>query len=544
VEAHDAAANVAPEATLRQESPEVAWNSTYTRVLSSTSVLDVRYSGFHGTFKLTPYNGDVPGWYDADEDYYAVNAFYHYKADRDRNEIAASLAKLHGKHTAKAGAEYELSGARSAYGYNGGKLIEASFGQPYFALLYDGYSKDDSIARISAFAQDEWKAGPHFTLNPGVRFDRVAGSNQHLNDQVFATNSVAPRIGFAWTTGTSIVRGHYGWYFDAARTSFFDLVDPQIAPIYGVDIDAHLTPTGAVFLDTPGKNHTIDTHLQQPRMQQATVGFERPMFGMAVAITGIYRRNDRFVEDVLQFAPADFTTVVVADPGPDGAPGNTDDTTQTVTLYRQRTNVLSNQYMITNPNGAFRQYEGVQVIASRLSDRWQMHASYVLSRTTGNYDNISNAGNDPVEYNDPNTDPRSQPLREGQLTHDNTHLVKALGTYRGPWKLLMSAVFYYTSGDTFTRTVRTTRTQTPQGRLDVFVEPRGGSRYDSQPRLDARLERRFAVGGGALGVLVEAFNITNDAAVTSETTRSGLFYGTPQSVVPARRIRLGATYRF
>jgi len=546
VDAHDAAANVAPDATLRQQSPEVAWNGAYKRVLSSTSILDIRYSGFHGTFKLTPYNGDTPGWYDTDEDYYAVNAFYHYEARRDRNEIAARLGKFlrDGRHATAVGAEFEGSGAASAYGYNGGKFVEASFGQPYFAFLYDGYSKDDAIARISAFAQDEWKAGAHFTVNPGVRFDRITGSNQHLGDQVFATSSVAPRIGFAWTAGKSVVRGHYGWYFDAARTSFFDLVDPQITPVYGAEIDARLNPTGGVFLDTPGKNHTIDAHLQQPRMQQATVGLERSMFGLAVAITGIYRRNDRFVEDALQFAPADFTTVVVADPGPDGAAGNSDDTGQTVTVYRQRTNVVNNQYLITNPAGAFRQYQGLQVVATRLTDRWQLHASYVLSRTTGNYDNVSDAGNDPVEYNDPNTDPRSQPLREGQLTHDNTHLVKALGTYRGPWKLLMSAVFYYTSGDTFTRTLRTTGTQTPQGRLDVFVEPRGASRYDGQPRLDARVERRFGLGGGALGVLVEAFNITNDAAVTSQTTRSGLFYGAPQSVVTARRIRLGATYRF
>jgi len=546
VEGHDAAANVAPEATLRQQSPEVAWKGAYTRVLSRSSTVDVSYSGFVGSFKLTPYNGDVPGWYDPDEDYYAVNGFYHYKADRIRHQAAADFTKLlrDGKHSTKAGAEFERSGARSAYGYNGGKLIEASFGVPYFAHLYDGYSKDDSILRISAFVQDEWQAGAHFTVNPGIRFDRITGSNGHLNDQVFATNSIAPRIGFGWIAGKTTVRGHYGWYFDAARTSFFDLVDPQINAVYGVDVDSRLNPTSAVFLDTPGKNHTIDSGLQQPRMQQATFGVERRMFGMDVAITGIYRRNDKFIDDVLQFAPADFTTVVVADPGPDGALGNTDDTRQTVTLYRQRTNPLNNQYLITNPDGAFRQYEGVRIAASRLVERWQLHASYVLSRTTGNYDNVSNAGNDPLEYNDPNTDPRYQPLRDGQLTHDNTHLVKALGTYRGPLKLLMSAVFYYTTGDTFTRTLRTTRTQTPQGRTDVFVEPRGGSRYDAQLRLDARVERRFAIGGGAIGVLVEAFNVANDATVTAQTTRSGLFYAAPQSIVPARRIRVGATYRF
>jgi hypothetical protein len=541
---YDAAATDAPAATRRQQSPEVAWNGTFKRILSKDSVFDLTYSGFRGSFKLSPYNGDIPGWYDADEDYYAVNAFYHYKADRVRNQVTASLVRISGAHGLKGGAEFERSGARSVYGYNGGKFIEASFGQPYFAYLYDGYSKDDSITRISAFVQDEWKAGEHFTLNPGVRFDRVTGSNRHTGDQVFATNAVAPRIGFAWTAGTATIRGHYGWYFDAARTSFFDLVDPQINPVYGVDVDSRLNPTSAVFIDTPGSNHTIDSSLRQPRMQQATIGLERRMWGMSLAITEIYRRTDRFIDDVLQFAPADFTTTVIADPGPDGARGNADDTTQTATLYRQRTSALTNQYLITNPAGAFRQYQGIQIAASRLRERWQLHASYVLSNTTGNYDNVSNAGNDPSEYNDPNTDPRYQPLRKGHLTHDNTHLAKAMGTYRGPFNLLMSAVFYYTTGDTFTRTLRTTRTQTPQGRIDVFIEPRGASRYDAQPRLDARVERRFALGGGALGVMLEAFNVTNDAAVTSQTTRSGIFYGIPQAIVLARRLRVGATYRF
>jgi len=312
-----------------------------------------------------------------------------------------------------------------------------------------------------------------------------------------------------------------------------------------VDVDSRLNFTSPVFIDTPGKNHTIDGSLKQPRMQQATLGFERRMFGFSMAVTGIFRRNDRFIDDVLQFAPADFATLVVADPGPDGAVGNGDDTGQTTTLYRQRTSAQGNEYLITNPDGAFRQYEGLQVAATRwLGRRWQMHASYVLSRTTGNYDNISNAGNDAAEHNDPNTDPRYQPLRDGRLTHDNTQLGKVMGTYRAPFKLMLSGVFYYTSGDTFTRTIRTTRTQTPQGRRDVFIEPRGASRYDDQMRLDARVERRFGLGGGSLGLMVEAFNVFNDDAVTEQTTRSGLFFGAPQRIVPPRRLRIGATYRF
>ena len=546
-EAHDAAANVAPEATLRQSSPEAAWNGTYKRILSMDSTLNVAYSGFRGSFKLTPYNGDIPGWYDADEDYYAVNAFYRYKADRIRNRVLGSLTRSTARHYAKTGVEFERSIARSEYAYNGGKLIEASSGTPFFALLYDGYSKDDTTTRISAYAQDQWNTSGRFMLTGGVRFDRVTGTNTHAGDQVFATNSVAPRAGFVWEAGATTFRGHYGWYFDAARTSYFDLIDPDIHPIYGVDIDRRLNPIGSVFVDTPGRNHTIDGSLKQPRMQQATLGLERRLFGLQTAITGIYRRTDHFIDDVLdspRVTPADFPTLAVADPGPDGANGNSDDTNTAVTLYRQRSNPLNNAYLITNPSGAFRQYEGIQIAATRAAERWMLHGSYVLSRTTGNYDNISDAGNDPTEYNDPNTDPRTQPLRRGRLTHDNTHLAKAIGTYRGPLGLLLSGVFYYTSGDTFTRTLRTTRAQTPQGRIDVFVEPRGASRYDAQLRLDARVERQFRVAGGRLGAMVEGFNLTNDATITAQTTRSGLFFGTPQAIVPGRRLRVGATYRF
>jgi hypothetical protein len=60
-----------------------------------------------------------------------------------------------------------------------------------------------------------------------------------------------------------------------------------------------------------------------------------------------------------------------------------------------------------------------------------------------------------------------------------------------------------------------------------------------------RIEKQFLIGGSRrLGVTFEGFNMTNNAAVTSRTTRSGTAYFTPLELVSPRRFRVGAVLRF
>ena len=60
---------------------------------------------------------DLPGWYDVDEDFYSVNSYYFYKADRVRHQANASLTKyasgFAGEHNLKFGAEFERSYVKS-----------------------------------------------------------------------------------------------------------------------------------------------------------------------------------------------------------------------------------------------------------------------------------------------------------------------------------------------------------------------------------------------------------------------------------------------
>jgi hypothetical protein len=62
------------------------------------------------------------------------------------------------------------------------------------------------------YAQDEWKAGSHLTLNAGLRYDL-----QFLKTIATDTDNLSPRLGFAWSAmghGRTVVRGSYGLFYD------------------------------------------------------------------------------------------------------------------------------------------------------------------------------------------------------------------------------------------------------------------------------------------------------------------------------------------
>lgn len=550
VDGRDASAIVAPIATIHQRSPETSWNTNYTRILSSHSVFDVKYSGFDGYYALDPYNGvNTPGWYDVADNFYSKNSYYFYSADRERHQVNAALttysSRFAGDHNFKFGAEFERSTTRNQQGYSGGRVIYADAGVPYGANYWDGYIKDDANTRTAIYAQDQWLVSSRVTIDAGLRLDVHRGTDRLLGETVYRSHPLAPRIGLAYKLtddGKTVVKAHYGLYYDGAKASYYDLLSPSIAAYYYADINpVSLAPLAPLSITAPGGNRTMDDDIGHPRMIQAIAGLERELWpGWGAGVTGIYRKNDRFIDDVL--LNGRFSTSQEPDPGPDGIRGTSDDSGVTLTAYRQSDDPIDNEYLITNPPEAYRRYTGVEMrLRRREANNWMMDVSWVISKITGTEDNFSSLGNG-SEFDDPNQDVRFQPLREGRLGGDSTHLFKALGAWRLPWQIRAAGVFYYTSGATFARTLRVT---VPQGRKDLFVEQRGSQRLDGQPRLDVKLERRFALTPTKrLGVTVEGFNLLNDDAVTSRTTRSGATYFTPNGLVPARRFRLGLVYRF
>jgi hypothetical protein len=549
IEGRGAASNVEPAATVKERAPEIAWNGNYTKVLSPSSVFDVKYSGYWGYYYLDPYNGyDTMGWYDPALDFYSVNSYYFYYADRTRHQANASLTKFAsgfaGEHNLKFGAEFERSYSKNELGYPGGGYILASYGVPYYAYLGGDYIQDAINTRFSVFAQDAWSVGPKLTVNAGVRFDNYRGFLKALDDTVFNTKAWGPRVGFAYDlrgNGRTVIRGHYGRYYDGAKASYYNLLNGE-SPTFGVYIDpVTLAPISETYLISPGTSvATIDPDIKQPRLDQAIVGVDHELFAnFSVGANFIYRKNSDFVEDVL--VNGEFERLELPDPGPDGEEGTADDPGTLLTVFNQLNDQADNRFLITNPDDAFRRYRGVELLANkRFTNGWMLQASWVISKITGNINNTSATGNS-TEYDDPNLNPSFQPFREGRLGRDNTHIAKVLWGYRLPLDVMLSGAYYYTTGGTITRTVRFSL---DQGRTDVFAEPRGSERLDGQSKFDIKLQKDFRVANGRLGVTLESFNLFNSGPVDDVITRSGSTFLQPQSVVAPRTWRIGGVFRF
>jgi hypothetical protein len=195
--------------TIIQDSPEWVYNAQYRKVFGSSTFLEAKFTGYWGYYDLNPTSKD-PNHYDIVTGQITGGAGYVFQADRTRNQLNASLtryAKMAGTHNFKFGVEIERSTIqdRSAYvGPNDTYYVDY-LGKPYYAYS-SAYDLQGTNKRESYYAQDQWKAG-RFTANLGLRYDNIRGHSTVLNQNIFHTRSVGPRLGFALdVTGKGIGR--------------------------------------------------------------------------------------------------------------------------------------------------------------------------------------------------------------------------------------------------------------------------------------------------------------------------------------------------
>ncbi|MGB8953297.1 MAG: carboxypeptidase regulatory-like domain-containing protein [Candidatus Aminicenantales bacterium] len=538
-----------PDATRDQDSPEFYFNFGLLHVFSEKTFFEAKFAGFISKYLLMPHMGyDLPGHYDYNTLMYTVNYSTYYHAYRNRYSFNASLSHhaedfIKGSHDFKFGIDGEINPTRTEYGYPGNIRYYDRDGQPYRAAQYEGYSTKATNYRMSAYIMDSWALSDKIKINPGIRFNYYRGNLDAVGTVFKPQIGIAPRIGITYDIfgdHSTALKFHYGKYYDNIITYLYTALAPK--PDYialGYDSTAG---TWYERYTIPWENlYSIDDTIRMPYMHQFTVGLEREVTrDLSVAVNYIYRTNKDMIDRV------NLTGGFEAMQYYDEFSG------KTITVYNQ-INPGEDKYIITNikkgkypiiPFEPSRKYSGVEfVINKRFSNNWQVLASYVYGKATGNNDNYYGASNNSsLGVSDMFTDPNYQINAEGRLSFDPTHMLKIQGSIILPFDINVASYFLYISGNPWTPQI-----VAPLDQADIYVnaEPLGSRRLPAQTRLDLRVEKILRFGQNMrVGVTVEVFNIFNAGTTTWVTTEYSSDFGLTGGIVRPRAFRTGLRFFF
>jgi outer membrane receptor protein involved in Fe transport len=436
----------------------------------------------------------------------------------------------------------------------------------------------------SFYAGDDWKFAKNFQLSFGIRWDYQQsysdGGATYLKFNNFDDNA-APRFGFIWDftgKGRGKLFANYAQFIEAPIPLDVNIRagggDTQTDKNFNVDrLNA---PAGALIVPGVSTGATnlgadatpIDPGLKPQSIREFTFGAEYEVGGdITIGTRGTYRAMVNVIEDG-SFDDGD--TYFIFNPGRIGA-GTTEENACNGDPATGRAPQCFGR--------AQRFYRGIEFTATkRFTNNFQFIASYVFSSLIGNYEGLFRNDNGQSDPNITSLFDLQSLLNNtyGRLPNDRPHQFKFNGSYRTPWKLLLSGNFYAQSGVPFnqliphpiygnnegfgvirgTAIVPTVSASEPG--FPNVVESIGSNRSPTTMNLDLGVYYPIRVGEGKeLRLTGDWFNVFNSQrAVTLDQTfslNSGVtgvppvpnpFYGSALLVQAPSAFRFGAKFTF
>jgi outer membrane receptor protein involved in Fe transport len=317
----------------------------------------------------------------------------------------------------------------------------------------------------SFYIQDDWKFLPNWQVNLGARWDYQQSYAADKTSYIKFNNwwdNLAPRLGLVWDftgNGKGKLFANFATFIETpipldvnvraagggSQTDKNFNVNMYSAPAGSIlvpGIRAALT-VGAVNL---GAGATpIDPGLKPQSVNEATAGFEYEIKkDLVIGSRGVYRAMKNVIEDG---SFDDGNNYFLFNPGRRGG-GTTEDQ---ACAGDPSTGRLARCF-----GAARRYYRGLEFTATkRFTNNYQFIASYVFSSLTGNYEGLFRNDNG---QSDPNITSLFdlQSLLDntyGRLPNDRPHQFKFDGTYRTPFKLMISGNFFIQSGTPFNQLI-------------------------------------------------------------------------------------------
>jgi outer membrane receptor protein involved in Fe transport len=384
-----------------------------------------------------------------------------------------NLSQVRGKHTWKAGTDIRRSHLDDlADNYGRGWWTFAATGvlgtssryegwenflRGYMTDFQRGYGNFTTYNRLLEFnfyGMDDFKVSPSFTLNLGLRYERVQAPNEidgKVKYDFGDFNGIQPRFGFAWVPkfakGT-VLRGGFGLYHNRIFQSVFSQnnISLRSLPPYGAYFDYSnpsfevADPSGGYVWDpTTYKAGRIsvakvDPGLRMPAVQQYHLTIDRQfsnrwMLSVGYARTrGIGLLQNQIINRAKFpiLSPQDGILYDKIDPDL----GNTNPAPGYISLAQPRTNQrrpdtrYTTVYWIGNNSWSY--YNALRVTLKQRTYKgvgWQASYSWSKSEDTGS--DIT-AGNPIVEYG-----PAS--ANRGLSDFDQRHRLNFNATWDLPW---------------------------------------------------------------------------------------------------------------